>query len=145
MQCGELVFALEMMKTHLQKTTPEATLSAALDLMDLYQTSSLPVVNEAGELMGILTESDVMHALFRVNSQVEAESFSQWREVGQLRVKEAMTHPVIVVGEREPVSQAALLLLRHRLKRIPVLSAEGRILGMLNRVDILQAIFEGSV
>jgi len=54
--------ALELMKTHVVKTTPDATLSEAVDLMDLYQVSGLPVVDGEGRLVGMLTEQDVIRA-----------------------------------------------------------------------------------
>ena len=41
---------MEVMKTHVVKTSPEATLSQAVDLMDLYQVNCLPVVEEDGRL-----------------------------------------------------------------------------------------------
>ena len=41
-------------------------------------------------------------------------------------------------------SVAVRLLILHRLKRLPVLDSLGRVIGTLNRIDVLQAIFEGS-
>src|SRR5260221_12958353 len=49
----------ELMKTHVVKTTPDAPLAEAVDLMDIYQVNSLPVVDTEGRLVGILSEEDI--------------------------------------------------------------------------------------
>ena len=54
---------LELMKTHATTTRPEATLGEAIDLMDLYQVPSLPVVDAARCLCGMLTAEDVLRAM----------------------------------------------------------------------------------
>ena len=55
-----------------------------------------------------------------------------------------MTSPAISVSEDMDASVAVRLLILHRLKRLPVLDSLGRVIGTLNRIDVLQAIFEGS-
>ncbi len=145
MQCGELIRALEMMKTHVQRVSPDTKLTEATDLMDLYQVSALPVVSETGTLIGILTERDIVAALFTAESALSAESFSVWRDVGQTLVQDAMTAPALYVMEDSDVRAAVLLLLERGLKRIPVVNANTVVIGVLNRVDALQALFEGQL
>ncbi len=135
MRCGELVKALEMMKTHVQTTTPDATLAQAVDLMDLYQTPSLPVINEAEKLVGIITERDIFDAVAKQSADVAKN----------LRVDSVMSKGIFCINETQPVANLATLLLQSRFKRVPVVTDAGRVIGMLNRVDVLQALFEGSV
>ncbi|MCX6381498.1 MAG: CBS domain-containing protein [Armatimonadetes bacterium] len=143
MQCGELIRALEMMKTHVQRVSPDAQLTEAVDLMDLYQVSALPVVSETGTLMGILTERDIVEALLRVESAIKETSFTKWGKVSPTLVREAMSTPALFVEEGADVRSAALLMLERGLKRIPVVSSNMEIIGVLNRIDVLQALFEG--
>jgi len=125
---------LEMMKTHVVKTTCEATLAQAADLLDLYQTTGLPVVDAEGRVLGMLTEADIMRAAH--TSGVGA---------GSQQVRDWMTSPAVCISENEPVADAARLMLARRLKRLPVISESGNLVGVLNRIDLLQAVFEGAI
>jgi CBS domain-containing protein len=126
---------LEIMKTHVAKTTGEATLAEAADLLDLYQTTGLPVVDSTGGVQGMLTESDILRA-----AQTLSGAFPALQ-----RVRDWMTAPAICIDENETVAEAARLMLKRGLKRLPVLTEGGRIVGVLNRIDLLQAVFEGAI
>lgn len=138
--------ALELMKTHVVKTTPDSTIGEAVDLMDLYQVNGLPVVDGEGVLCGILTEHDVVHA---VRSQNAQNNDCQTPEVSlphadALPVRRFMSTPVQCVMEHDDAQVAARLLLEGSAKRLPVVDQQGRVVGMLDRVDVLQALFEGT-
>jgi CBS domain-containing protein len=133
--------ALEIMKTHVVKTTSDATLGEAVDLMDLYQVSGLPVVDADGRLCGMLTERDVLRAMqgeqnHPLGLNPLAESFA---------VADFMTTPPVSVSEHDAVLTAAQLMLERGLKRLPVTTEEGKVIGTLNRIDVLQAVFEGNL
>lgn len=145
MRCGELIQTLEMMKTHVQRIAPDAHLSEAVDLMDLYQVRSLPVVDSEGSLIGILSERDILTAIFAEAEALERNSFSSWARAGERLVCDLMTSPVVSVHETEEVHGALLLMFQHELNRIPVLTEQNRVIGILNRVDVLQALFEGTL
>jgi CBS domain-containing protein len=164
--------ALELMKTHVVKTTPEATLSEAIDLMDLYQVNGLPVVDGEGRLCGMLTEQDVLRALLSegaARSLLEdadtgekaeggkpdtrtsgrkvrsAAELGLAVEAGGYKVQDWMTQPAISVAETAEVRMAARLMLARHLKRLPVITEEGKVIGVLNRIDVCQALFEGTL
>ncbi len=145
MQCGELVRALEMMKTHVQRVSPDATLREAVDLMDLYQVSALPVVSEEGTLVGVVTERDVVDSLYTLEGTITPEAFTTWGRAGQRLVGEIMTSPPLFVTEEAEVRVATIQMLEHDLKRIPVVNGSMEVIGVLNRVDVLQALFEGQL
>jgi CBS domain-containing protein len=133
--------ALEIMKTHVVKTTPDATLGEAVDLMDLYQVSGLPVVDAEGNLCGMLTEQDVLQAM-----QEESQHPLGLNPLAErFRVADYMTSPPVSVTENCDVLLAARLMLTQGLKRLPVTTDTGKVIGTLNRIDILQAIFEGNL
>ena len=143
--------ALELMKTHVVKTTPDAPLSEAVDLMDLYQVSGLPVVDGEGRLCGMLTERDVLRAIL---SKVPAESPDLSEQefcarldagVGNQPVGLYMTQPAVSIEETAEVRQAAMLMFRSGLKRLPVTTEENVVVGTLNRIDLFQALFEGAL
>ncbi len=149
------------MKTHVVKTTPDASLREAIDLMDLYQVSSLPVVDRQGRLCGMLSESDVIRRFALTAfcaaqdfppsvSSVVSEGLSVAVQLNTLAVAEqlvnqCMTTPAVSISEQVTVRVAAERMLCHRFKRLPVLDAEERVVGVLNRVDLIQALFESAL
>lgn len=142
---------LELMKTHVVKIAPDASLSEAIDLMDLYQATGLPVVDAEGRLCGVLSDGDIFRALkFRsLDSAAGTDpvalqsALRSLASVGEQSVCQYMAQPAVSVVENTPILEAAHLLIRHNLKRLPVTSVEGQVVGMLNRIDVCQAIFEG--
>jgi CBS domain-containing protein len=142
---------VELMKTHVVKTTPDATLGEAVDLMDLYQVSSLPVVDTEGVLCGMLSESDVMRALLDSASPLKAFSEAQVTQALRAgdarlhRIADYMTQPAIHISEHADIREAARILLTCGLKRLPVTDEHNRVVGALNRIDVVQAVFEDTL
>ena len=129
MLVGELMQALEMMKTHVQRVTPETPIRVALDMMDLYQTPALPVVNAETQPIGILTEGDVARFLLHAHDLDELSS---------LNVEKIATYPVFTVVQSAMLAEVCPILLAKGFKRTPVVSEEGVLIGTLSRVDLLQ-------
>jgi len=141
---------LELMKTHVVKTTPDATLAEAVDLMDLYQAGALPVVDPDGRLCGMLSEGDVLRAL-RLQNLAGADAanlragISSAAEAAGFRVGDYMTQPALSVSENADIQEAAHLLLTRGIKRLPVIREDGQVVGVLTRLDVCEAIFEGNL
>jgi CBS domain-containing protein len=142
----------ELMKTHVVKTTPEATLRDAVDMMDLYQVSGLPVVNAQDELVGVVSEYDVIHALLPEYVRLGEGARTGPREdlatliarVRETPVAQAMSSPAVAIDENTDVLDAVAIMLERRFKRLPVTS-EGKLVGVISRIDICQAVLEGQV
>lgn len=134
--------AIEIMKTHVVKTMPDSTLAEAIDLMDLYQVRELPVVDTSNRLLGILTEQDVWEAVRNAMVSDAQISPTMAAHIAKTHVSDVMTNDVISVNAEEKVTLALQKLLQQGVKRLPVTSQEGVVVGTLNRVDIIQAIFD---
>ncbi len=109
-----------------------------------HRISGLPVVDEDGNLEGILSESDLIHkaeplpspALYYADRQKFLEEM--WK-VKASRVREVMTEDVITVSPEDSLGKAASLMLEKGVKRLPVV--RGRmVVGMVTRADILKAL-----
>ena len=138
---------LELMKTHVVKTSPAASLGEAVDLMDLYQVNGLPVIDADGILCGYLAEADVLAAMHLSDRSflLPASLGADRRSVREKPVGAFMRTSVISVPEDVDLTDACRLLLDQCLKRVPVVDAKGRVVGVLNRIDVIQAIFDGTV
>ena len=141
----DVMQVLEIMKTHVTTTRPEATLGEAVDLMDIYRASCLPVTDVTKCLCGILREEDVLRAITGNQTgtpEQVVERALHTKEAALLLVQDFMVQPAICVSEHCEAIQAARLIMTHDLSCLPVTDELGRVVGTLNRVDIFQAVFE---
>ncbi len=129
--------------------TPETTIGEAAELMIRHRISGLPAVNAAGEVIGIVTEGDLLR---RAETGTERRR-SRWLEFliapGRLaseyahahgrRVGEVMTDAVISVGSDDPVADLIEVMERRRIKRVPVID-EGRLIGIVSRANLVHAL-----
>jgi CBS domain-containing protein len=95
----------------------------------------LPVVNAAGELVGIVTEGDIN----RVSDSPETDvhEYNLYYRVHDLPLREIMRRPVITVTPDTPLREAAHLILAWRISGLPVID-HGRIAGMLTASDLMR-------
>jgi CBS domain-containing protein len=111
--------------------------------------SAVPVVDDSGALVGIVSEGDLIH---RVEAGTERHR-SWWlefltgketlaREFVKSHARKAadvMTGPVITVKPDTPLDELASLLEKHRIKRVPVVK-DGKIVGIVSRGNLVQAL-----
>jgi acetoin utilization protein AcuB len=106
---------------------------AAQTLLRYGKFRRLPVVDEQGELVGIITSSDL--ELF----------FSTAPSPGvlkrQFRVDQVMTSPVITVPPDYPVEEAAILMLEHTIGGLPVVE-DDKVVGIISESDIFSQLVE---
>ncbi|MEU6985674.1 CBS domain-containing protein [Streptomyces sp. NPDC046324] len=93
-------------------------------LLDEYGITAVPVVDEANRPVGVVSEAD----LLRRHSAKDGPSTA-----GAM-----MTSPVVVARPSWTAVEAARLMERHRVKRLPVVDAGGQLIGVLSRSDLLQ-------
>lgn len=106
---------------------PHATIGEATELLVDRGVSGLPVVDDAGTLIGILTEFALLALAYDQNV------------AGEL-VSQHMTREVLTVDASDPVSKVADLCIVHRVRRLPVLE-RGRLVGLVSRRDVLKSIY----
>ena len=133
----------DLMTTNILTVGPEASLKEAARRMLEGEISGLPVVNDDGDLVGIITEADFMatEADRRVTRRAgllrlfvrDAEIPSHERLVGDV-----MTADVKVIGPESDHAEAARLMEKEGIKRIPVV-ADGQLIGLIARADMLKA------
>ncbi len=112
-------------------------------------TSGLPVVDPEGHVVGFLSERDVLEAalpdyLDLLQSESiwpEVEQFSlKLKEVAEEPVRSYMRTDVVKVTEEEDDLYVAELMIRKGLKVLPVVDAEGKLVGLVRQVDLLKGM-----
>lgn len=94
----------------------------------------LPVVDEAGRLVGMVTEDELRHFLATAPSPGVLQR--------QHRVEQVMKSPVISVLPDYPLEEAARLMIHHDLSGLPVVDETGRLVGIITRSDIFAQFAE---
>ena len=122
------MIARDIMTSNVYTIRPEASAQDAAQLLSQKRISGLPVVNPDGRIIGIVTEADII-------SKVNREG---------LLVADIMSHEVIAVEEETSVSEIASLLANRRIKRVPVVE-KGKLVGIVSRADIVNAVAQGHV
>ncbi len=116
-----------VMVTEPETARPDEYLLDAASRMFHRGVRHLPVV-EAGRVVGMLSDRDVRSAV--------GNPLGKLRE--ELRVADAMTHEPSTVRADAPLSNAVELLLDERVGALPVVGAEGRLVGMVSYMDVLR-------
>lgn len=92
------------------------------------EISGVPVVDDDERLVGIITEFQLMEAIYAP-------------EVKHRLVRDLMTRDVLTVGENAFLSDVASMFVLHRIRRIPVLRGD-RLVGIVARRDLLRYVME---
>lgn len=123
-----------------------------------HHIGGLPVM-EGRELVGIVTESDIISLLEseRISDdlwlpspfeviEIPIREYINWEKtkhaltnIGDMPVKKIMTHHVVTANEEMEVGAAAALMLREGISRLPVLRGKS-VVGIITRADIINAI-----
>jgi acetoin utilization protein AcuB len=117
----------------------EMPVQDALDLMARERIRHLPVVDNEGELVGVVSEGDLGRFLLSMPTDL-----SSWREMDdrcKFTVNEIMSREVITCDEEMPLGKAAQILTEHRIGSLAVMR-EDRIVGILTKSDLLNFLLE---
>jgi len=117
---------------------PDETLYEAAARMKARRCRRLPVLGEEGRLVGILTDRDLRLA---VNSPLVLRE--RWQDEMLLQhttVDACMTPDPVTVVPDTPLEEAVALMLRYKISGLPVLDAEGRLVGIVTVTDLLRAL-----
>jgi CBS domain-containing protein len=113
----------------------DASLTIAAELMDRQHISGLPVVDRAGSLVGVLSQTDLARA---------RSTEHLWANWPGLAVRHLMTSPALTVTASTTLVQAVRKMERHRVHRLVVVAdADPRLpVGLLSLTDVVHEIAE---
>lgn len=142
----------DVMTTTVQTVRPDAPFPELVDTLLRHGISGLPVVDDDGELVGIVTEADLVskeayggrrRRALQLLADVVAGGEVAWAPKGRGRTaRQVMTEAVVTTTPTEDVRVAARRMLDRHVKRLPVLDA-GRVVGMVSRTDLLRMLHRG--
>jgi len=124
-----MISITEIMSKDIVTIEQEAPIYEALDLLSKRKISGIPVINEQNNIVGILTEKDVLKILIDKNLGVKTT------------VSQYMTREVICFTEDDNAFDICKFFIRSNIRRVPILK-DGKIVGIVSRRDIVELILE---
>jgi CBS domain-containing protein len=136
----------ELMSPDVITVEPETLLKDAAALLAEHHISGVPVVDERGVVLGVLSEADIL--VKERGPEPRHEGLVGWllgggvADAAKLAARtagDAMTSPAITIRTRSRISEAARLLTAKGIKRLPVVNPDGILVGIVTRADLVRA------
>jgi CBS domain-containing protein len=136
-----------VMSTHVVTISPETTLRDAAARLIRYGVSGLPVVDEGGRLVGVLSEADILakEAGTAHGASSPREGMLGWLigeqphvQLDARTVADAMSSPALTIGPERTAREAAARMLAEGVNRLPVVESD-TLVGIVSRADLVRA------
>ena len=141
--------ASDIMTTKVISVGGDASVTDVANLLLKHGISAVPVVDEAGKLLGLVSEGDLMR---RLEGNTDARGswwlgifsappnkISEFIKVEGRKASDVMTKDVIAIGSDTPVAEIARLLETNKVKRAPVVD-DDRLVGIVSRANLLHGL-----
>lgn len=131
---GPLVHAAQVMSRPAIAVRDDASAAEAWRTLRDRQIRQAPVLDDAGNLVGIVSERDLLTAIDVDGGEV----------IENLRrhVRDVMTTPVVAAAPVTDIRRVAAAMLTGGVDGVPVVGADGRLLGFVSRSDVLRAVIQ---
>jgi CBS domain-containing protein len=135
------------MSTPVVSVRPDATLKEAVETMVAHQVSGVPVIDQRGGLVGIISESDILTKL-ELGKQGGGvlgllvhlgQAMGASQKLQAHTAAEIMTTRVITAGPEASFRELLHLMTTHNVNRLPIVES-GRVIGIVTRADILRTM-----
>jgi CBS domain-containing protein len=124
-QLEGMILVREIMKRDVKTVGLDATLKEAVAKMNRFSIGSLVVVSDRKPI-GIVTERDILRVV------------EQDLDVSSVKVKEAMSHPLVTITEETNSMDAAEIMVKKQVKRLPVVK-HGELVGILTTMELVRS------
>lgn len=126
-----MLTARDIMTEGVITTRPTSKIQEAIETLLSERISGLPVLDDRGRLVGIVTEFALLAVAY--DERVLSDTVAQH-----------MTTDLLTVDVDDPVRKVADLCVVHRVRRVPVLD-HGKLVGLIARSDVLRAVYDSTV
>lgn len=140
--------------------SPDASIYDCAKLLGEKKISGVPVVDGDGEVVGMLSEADIMKLIESRDISINLilpspldvlelpvrmklgldELANSAEKAASARVRDMMTKSVVTISSEEDISKAAKIMADENINRLPVMDEKGKLAGIITRGDIIEAI-----
>uniref|UniRef100_A0A7V6A6G1 CBS domain-containing protein n=1 Tax=Desulfobacca acetoxidans TaxID=60893 RepID=A0A7V6A6G1_9BACT len=136
----------DIMTRQPKKVSTETPLDEVARLLLSSTFTGVPVVDQANRPVGVISQGDLIYkAGLPVRLGLLAESDQQnvslvLEKLAPKKAKEVMNQPAVTIEQDKLVTDAVNLMLKKQVKRLPVTDADGKLAGILSRLDVFHTI-----
>jgi CBS domain-containing protein len=138
----------EVMRREVVTVHPDSPVTEVVELLLDKDFTAVPVVDDSGKVVGMISDNDLLQrggirvtlSLKRATDPDFVEQLHRQLKDPARKVSEVMTREAVTVPPEMVLGKAARLMVEKHLKRLPVVDKQGRLLGILGRLDILNTI-----
>jgi CBS domain-containing protein len=131
----------DVMTTSVVTVDRPTTYKEIARLLTEHRISGMPVLKMGREVVGVVSEADLLDVQANARRRLRSAGRRSWWPRGPRRpaltAGELMTSPAVTIGPHATVPAAARLMSAHRVRRLPVTSEQGRLVGIVSRRDLL--------
>jgi CBS domain-containing protein len=130
----------DVMSTHVIAVRQDAPYKDMAGMLHQQRVSAFPVLDDDNKVIGVVSEADLLtkEALQgTVPRTLLSRQERARKQANALTAGDLMTKPPVTIGPDETVSTAARLMFDQRVKRLPVISGDGTLIGIVSRSDVL--------
>ena len=132
----------DVMTTRVAAVRKDAPFKDIATLLTQYRVSAFPVLDDDGKVIGVVSEADLLckEALTAAMGGRPAQPgpyHDDFARAAAVTAADLMTTPPVTITPGEPVTGAARLMYNARVKRLPVVSENGHLIGIISRADVL--------
>jgi CBS domain-containing protein len=131
----------DVMSTHVYAVREAASFKEIATRLHEFRVSAFPVIDLEGKVIGVVSEADLLP-----KEALEGEVPGVLHSLGRSRERskvtavtaaDLMTKPPVTIGPDEPLTHAARLMYSAKVKRLPVVGDDGKLVGIVTRSDVL--------
>ena len=140
--------AADVMVSNVITVGPDATVQEVAGILLKNKISAVPVVNQSGKILGIVSEGDMLrrveshtlrHRSWWLLLTADTTLRDEFVKSHSHKVVDVMTPKVLTVSPETPLGEIASVLEKNGIKRVPVVK-DGKLVGIVSRANLLQAI-----
>ena len=149
-----MFLARDIMSVSTISVSKNNNVKVALDLLAEHNISGLPVVDDEGKVVGIISGSDILSyshqknvvpktsSSFWISPYTESDDIdiirSGFEVLHRTAIEQVMTKKVFTVKEDAAISDVAKLMISKTINRVPVVDDAGKLLGIISRADLVK-------
>ncbi|MGW8765876.1 CBS domain-containing protein [Streptomyces sp. NPDC055815] len=116
----------------------DASYKEIVALMDEWKVSALPVLEGEGRVIGVVSEADLLPKEEFRGVDPRPDEFPEAAKAGAVHAVELMSSPAVTVHPDASLAEAARIMARRKVKRLPVVNEIGMLEGVVSRSDLLK-------
>jgi CBS domain-containing protein len=127
---------------------PDDTFKHMVELMMNNFVGALPIVDQAGRLVGMVSRTDLIDKELQTYEPGPVDRWlhrSDYEQAAGLTAADVLSKPVVTIAATEPLAAAARSMARHHVTHLPVVDANGALVGIVARADLLKTFLISDV